>query len=564
MWFAIPMLAIVVGHFIWSATVVHDGPGPSFAEIHEQAGISFLHFNGSPRSSLLPEDVGSGIGWADYDSDGDEDLYLVNFAGPFLADSSQLQDRPGNRLYRNEGDGQFTDVTASAGVGHVGHDYACLWFDYDNDARIDLAITHYDGITLYRNQGNGTFRDVTASAGLDGIHRFLLGMTAGDIDRDGDLDLYLCGYVTFSRDRARHRPIVAGRPAVWTNPVSYTAEPNILLRNEGDGTFVDITDAAGVANRTGKSMQALFCDFDNDGWPDLFVGNDVATPDALFHNLGDGTFADVTLDSGLFDPRATMGIAVGDLWHRGSMDAVTTHWVAEDHALWKNRSVDFRDREIPIAFDDMGPAVGLVACKPSPYVGWGVAFRDFDNDGQLDIMIANGSTIEDELTLDVLVEPKLIPQRSQLLWNNRQQQFVDLGPAAGEFFGKELVCRGLAVCDFDQDGGLDAAVITLGGPVALLRNTTASRGHWLQVRLRGTNSNRFGIGARVSLQSGPLVQHAQVVSGSSYLSSDTLTCHFGLGPRKTVDSLQVTWPSGQVTQRSQLSADQIITITEGD
>ena len=561
---ALALCLAMVGGFIWSRTRHGANSNlPRFLDVHEDAGIDFQHFNRSSRDSLLPEDVGSGAGWADYDNDGDQDLYLVNFAGGFLLDASSLSTKQGNRLYRNDGNGDFTDVTAEAGVGHVGHDYACLWFDYDNDGWVDLAVTHYDGITLYRNRGNGSFAETTSAAGLSTIDRFLLGMTAGDYDRDGDLDLYLCGYVTFDRERARNRPLVSGRPAVWTNPVSYPAESNILLRNEGDQTFVDVTESAGVANPSGKSMQAIFCDFDNDGWPDLFVGNDVATPDALFRNRKDGTFVDVTLDSGLFDPRATMGIAVGDVWRRGMTDMVTTHWVAEDHALWKNRTTDFEEQQIGIVFDDVGPVTGIVASKLSAHVGWGVGLRDFDNDGHLDIMIANGSTIEDELTLDVLEDPKLMPQRSQLLRNDGKGVFTDLGGQAGHFFESHHVSRGLALCDYDQDGGVDAAIVNHGGQVALLRNVTRNRGHWIQVRLVGKDSNRFGIGARVTVRSGALEIHRQRVLGSSYLSTNAAESHFGLGDCERVDSIEVTWPSGNTSQLLDVTANQFVTITEG-
>ena len=231
----------------------------TFSEVQQQAGIDFTHFN-SPRDSLIPEDVGSGVGWADFDNDGDEDLYFVNFAAPFLASDEDMASASGNRLYRNDGDGKFTDITETAGVGHVGWDFACLWWDADNDGNIDLTVTHYSGLVHYRNLGDGTFQDTTASAGLGKINSFLLGLTAGDYDLDGDLDLYLCGYVEFDRERARNRPTVAGRPAVWTNPVSYQALPNILLQNDS-GKFTDVTEAAAVANPAGKSMQAIFCDF---------------------------------------------------------------------------------------------------------------------------------------------------------------------------------------------------------------------------------------------------------------------------------------------------------------
>jgi hypothetical protein len=533
-----------------------------FDEVQAQVGIEFRHF-AAQRDSLLPEDVGSGVGWIDYDNDGDEDLYLVNFAGPFLMDESELQQRTGNRLYRNDGD-HFTDVTDRTGVGHVGWDLGCLAFDFDSDGWLDLAVTHYKGVVLYRNRGDETFEDVTAAAGLDGIDRFLSGLTAGDYDRDGDLDLYLCGYVDFDREKARHRPIVAGRPSVWTNPVSYPALPNILLRNDGNGSFTDVSAEAGVTDPGGKTMQALFCDFDNDGWPELYVGNDVGTPDALFHNQQDGTFKNIAVVAGTFDRRASMGIAVGDVWHRGCMDLLTMHWVAEDHALWKNLTLDFVSRKAgetsPPLFEDVGPESGIVEIKSSAMVGWGTGLHDFDNDGHLDIMISNGSTIEDELTLEVLSEPKLIPQESQVLWNDGEGRFIDVSHSSGEFFRKDQVNRGLAFADFNRDGLVDAAVLQHNGPAILLKNVTSPAGHWLQVRLKGSDGNVFGVGARVEVTVGDVRQSRQCVLSSSYLSSDSLLSHFGLGAAEVVDQVKVIWPDGTVCVKEDLPSNQIVVI----
>ncbi len=537
----------------------HTPSGLRFDEAHDAAGVRFHHFD-SPRASLLPEDVGSGAGWGDFDNDGDEDLYLVNFAGPFLMEPAELAKRPGNRLFRNDG-GKFTDVTAEMQVGHVGWDYACLWIDVDNDGWLDLVLTHYDGVVLYRNHEGKKFVEATAEAGLADIHRFVLGMTAADYDHDGDLDIYVCGYVTFDREKAKGRPLVAGRPAVWTNPTSYPAEPNILLQNDGKGIFSDVTATAGVANPDGKSMQAVFCDFDNDGWPDLYVANDVGTADVLFHNRRDGSFAEVSLEAGTYDRRASMGLTVGDVWHRGWMDLFATHWVAEDHALWKNRTDEFGDKTA-IAFDDVAPAAGLVAIKKSAYVGWGSGLYDFDNDGWLDLMLVNGSTIEDELTLDVLTNPKLMPQPAQLLHNDGTGKFIDVSEQAGAFFPKHKVSRGLAFADYDHDGRMDAVVVSHGGPATLLHNTTPRTSHWLGVRLEGTKSNRYGVGARVRVKARGQVHTRQRVLGCSYLSSDAYLCHFGLGAAERADSVEVDWPSGAKSTVDDVPADQIITIKE--
>jgi enediyne biosynthesis protein E4 len=529
----------------------------TFSEVQQRVGIDFTHFN-SPRNSLIPEDVGSGVGWADFDNDGDEDLYFVNFAAPFLASDEEMARASGNRLYRNDGDGKFTDITETAGVGHVGWDFACLWWDADNDGNLDLTVTHYGGLVHYRNLGDGTFQDATSSAGFGQINSFLLGLTAGDYDMDGDLDLYLCGYVEFDRQRARNRPIVAGRPAVWTNPVSYQALPNILLQNNG-GKFTDVTESADVANTAGKSMQAIFCDFNNDGWPDIFVGNDVGTADAMYLNNQDGTFKDVSKISSTFDRRASMGMAVGDVYHHGKMDLFTTHWVNEDHALWKNQSTT---GDLGILMEDVGPFTGILEIKSTADVAWGVNLVDFDNDGHLDVILANGSTIEDELTTEVLEDPKLLPQRSRILRNDGQVNFVDVSDDAGPFFHKKLIARGLATADYDHDGRLDVAIGIHTGAGVLLRNTSSDTGNWLQVKLEGSSSNRFGIGAIIEVKIGVNTYSHQSVLSSSYLSTNSTIAHFGLGTAKQVDSITVAWPSGVVTEQTDVTLNQLIVVHE--
>ena len=535
-----------------------DGP-IQFAAVQERAGIQFKHF-GSRRDSLLPEDVGSGLGWADYDNDGDEDLYFVNFAGPFLMDSETLKKRSGNKLYRNDGDGKFTEVTREAGVGHVGWDYGCLWLDIDNDGLLDLAVTHYHGVVLYRNRGDGSFEDHTDISGLGKIDRFLLGMTAGDYDHDGDLDLFLCGYVNFDREKAKHRPMVAGRPSVWTNPVSYDPLPSILLRNDGKGVFEDVTEKAGVANTAGKSMQALFCDFNNDHWPDLYIANDVGTADAMYQNNQDGTFLDVSVVSGTYDRRASMGMAVGDVWHQGQMDLFTTHWVNEDHALWRNQSGSTAEKSI--LMEDVGPTTGILEIKSTADVGWGVELIDFDNDGYLDIVLANGSTIEDELTLEVLKDPKLLPQRCRVLHNDGNAKFLDISASAGPFFQRELVARGLACADYNQDGLVDVAIVLHSGEGTLLKNTAKKTGNWLQIKLEGTSSNRFGIGAKIEIKAGSNTYSSQSVLSSSYLSSNSMIKHFGLGQAELADSVVVTWPNGTISKQQDVKLNQLITIKE--
>ncbi len=529
-----------------------------FEDMTERAGIKFKHFN-APRASLLPEDVGSGTAWGDYDNDGDDDLYVVNFAGPLLMERAELQKRDGNRLYRNNGDGTFTDVTEEAGVGNVGWNYACLWFDYDGDGSLDLAVTHFEGARLYRNLGNGRFEDVTQSTGLSKVRKFLLGMAAADYDHDGDLDLYLCGYVKFDREKAKNRPLVAGRPAVWTNPVSFPAETNVLLKNNGDGTFTDVTAQAGVANPEGKSMQALFCDLDNDGWADLYVCNDVATADVLFRNKQDGTFEEVSLEAGTHDSRAGMGVTTGDLWHRGWMDLFVTHWVDEDHALWKNVTQQFKGKS-PMAFDDVGVDVGL-GYKPSAYVGWGCGLYDFDNDSHLDLMVFNGSTIEDELTVEVLSNPKLLPQSAHLFWwDAKKSGFKQLGGEAGRFFKEPHISRGAAFGDYDRDGKVDAVVVQRGEKAQLLHNESPA-GNYLTVKVVGAEKNKFGIGAKVRVTANGVTATRQIVCGSSYLANDMLAAHFGLDDATTAE-VEVVFPSGKAQRLDNVGVNKILTVKE--
>jgi hypothetical protein len=307
-------------------------------------------------------------------------------------------------------------------------------------------------------------------------------------------------------------------------------------------------------------MQALFCDFNNDNWPDLYIANDVGTADAMYQNNGDGTFKDISALSGTYDRRASMGIAVGDVWHEGRMDLFTTHWVNEDHALWKNQSATTPDKSI--LMEDVGPTTGILDIKSPADVGWGVELVDLDNDGHLDIVLANGSTIEDELTLEVLKDPKLLPQKCRLLRNDGDANFIDISGSGGKFFQRELIARGLACADYNQDGRMDVAIVLHSGEGTLLQNTSKETGNWLQVKLAGTTSNRFGIGAQIKVKVGANTYSRQCVLSSSYLSSQSLVRHFGLGKAEQADSVTVHWPSGKTTVQKDVKLNQLITIQE--
>ena len=544
-----------------STEVAVPVPSPfTFDDVTQRAGIKFTHFN-SKRASLLPEDMGSGAAWGDYDQDGDEDLYVCNWAGPLLMPLKELRKRPGSQLYRNNGDGTFTEVSAQAGVSHVGWDMGCLWTDIENDGRLDLLVTGFTGATLYRNNGDGTFADITKRAGLEDLKGFCSGAACGDYDRDGDLDIYICRYLEFDLEKARNRPLVGGRPAVMTTPQNFPPQPNYLLRNNGDGTFEDATAITGAANAKGRSLQAVFCDFDNDGWPDIYVAND-QSPDALFINKGDGKFENRALWVNTWDPRAGMGVAVEDFDADGAMDLFVTHWVGEDSAFYLNqfcRRKNIKPEE-RLVFLDVAPGFGLTGRDPGT-VGWGTGFHDFDNDGRLDLFQVNGSSQEDELTLQVLTDPKLMPQKNFVYWNNGDGRFIDVTINSGSVFQTRRVGRGCAFADYDDDGKMDIFIVNHGSSPLLLRNVTPS-GNWLKVKLAGRGSNPFGAGSRIRLQSGEENQSREIVVGRSYLSCDSLVAHFGLSDSAEVDSVEVDWPSGARQRLTHVKANQTLILKE--
>lgn len=515
---------------------------------------NFEHFNGQSRASLLPEDNGSGCAWGDYDGDGDDDLYLCNMNGPLLMDSAQRSRLPGSRLWRNDGRGRFSDVTKQAGLTVTRMDMGVVFADYDNDGDADLLVTSLNGVRLYRNTA-GHYDDVTVELGLGGVSGYCLGATWGDYDRDGRLDVYICRYVDFPLDKARNREIVAGRPAPMTTPGSYPPLANHLFHQESDGKFRDVTTSSGTAAAKGRSMQSVWCDFDNDGWIDLYVANDQSL-DSLFRNKRDGTFEDLAMMSGLFDPRGAMGIALIDFQSDGDQDLFVTHWVGEDPAFYVNDSSGG-----VMSFDDRANHTGMRK-NDGALVGWGTGFVDFDNDGDQDLYVVHGSTIEDELTLDVLKNPRMLPQKS-LIYERRADRWYPLGARAGAYFDETHVARGAAVSDFDGDGRPDLAINNSGGSPALLRNVSTGGGNWLKVRLTGKDCNRDAANARVTVHcDGSPPRMRELLIGSSYLSGDTKTLHFGVGKVDRVDRLEVRWPCGATQSIQRVPVNQTFDIVE--
>ena len=538
-----------------------DYPRVTFTDVSAEAGIRFRHF-AARRTSQLPEDMGSGAAWGDYDNDGWLDLYVVNAVGPLSAAAPEDVARsPAHAaLYRNLGDGTFREVSAEAGVQFRGWGMGAAWADYDNDGRLDLFLTAYGENVLYRNNGDGTFTDRTDAAGMGGHPGFWAGASWGDYDRDGFLDLYVTGYVQYHQlaDQRATRQYDVEQPA-GINPSSFEPLANLLFRNTGNGSFTEVAARAGVANPMGRSLSAVWADFDDDGWPDLYVANDVSD-NALYRNLGNGTFADVSLAARVADYRGAMGLAVGDWDGDEDLDIFVTHWLAQENALYSNRRAELKARGAyltPLQFTDEADRHGLGQIALD-FVGWGTSFFDYDNDGRPDLLVVNGSTLEEKN------DPRLlVPMRSLLFWNRGADEgFFDVSSVGGSYFAERYVGRGAAFGDYDNDGDVDVFVVNNGGPGILLRNDGGNRNRWLEVGLEGTRSNRFGIGARLRLVAGGTVQVREVGAQSSYLSQNSVVEHFGLGALEAADTLEIRWPSGSRQIVVGPASNQILRVAE--
>ena len=557
-------------------------PRLTFTDAAAGAGLAFRHFHGT-RSIQLPEDMGSGLAWGDYDNDGDPDLYLVNQDGPLAATPDEAASSPArSALYRNDGGGRLTDVTDAAGVGARGCVMGAAWGDYDGDGDLDLAVTRFGTNLLYRNDGDGTFSDVSKASRIGSETGFWTGAAWGDYDRDGDLDLYVSGYV-----RYRYDPELAGKSSqqyraivpFTLNPSSYAPERNLLFRNDG-GAFREVARQAGVDNPAGRSLSAAWCDFDRDGWPDLYVANDISD-NAMYRNLGDGRFEDVSHSAWVADYRGAMGLGIGDWDNDGDFDIFVTHWIAQENALYDNqretsretggRGEDSAGPAPPLRFLDVADQVGLGQIALD-FIGWGTGFLDFDNDGRLDLFVVNGSTFQRE------DDPsRLVPMRNLLFWNAGQRQgFFEAGAAAGDALGVENVGRGAGFADYDGDGDLDVAVLVNGGDARLLRNDGGNAKGFLRLVLRGPRRSRgprggrratttFATGALARITAGGLEQVREIGSGPSYLSqSPPGEAHFGIGDAPAVDRLEIAWPDGSRQAFGDLPRNSIVTLVQGE
>ncbi len=541
--------------------VPDDAPRVDFVDVTREAGIDFSHFSGR-RTSQIPEDMGSGAAWGDYDNDGWQDLYVVNMIGPITLTDQEASGSLGhNVLYHNNGDGSFTDVSRAAGVDARGWGSGAAWGDYDGDGDIDLFATFYGENRLYRNNGDGTFTETTEESAVGGRKGFWTGVSWSDYDRDGWLDLYVTGYVRYESGVRIQRKLQYNIEQPSTiNPSSYEPERNLLYRNNGDGTFSEVAHAAGVANTRGRSLSASWADFDDDGWPDLYVANDVSD-NVLYRNYGDGTFDDVSLLALVADYRGAMGLAVGDWDGDLDLDLFVTHWIAQENALYSNMMIgeggSSASRVLPLRFRDVADRQGLGQIALD-YAGWGTSFFDFDNDGRPDLLVVNGSTLQQAEASHLL-----IGMRDMIFWNGGSERgFFDVSGIAGPHFTREYVGRGAAFADYDNDGNVDVFIVNHGGNAVLLNNRGESLNHWLQIVLEGSVSNSRGIGARIRVTTERTVAIQEVGAQSSYLSQNSAVAHFGLENATQVETVEVRWPSGRTSLLSGIAVDQQIIIQE--
>jgi enediyne biosynthesis protein E4 len=524
-----------------------------FIDIAHAAGISFVHDNAASPEKYLIETMGAGCAWIDYDQDGLLDLYLVNSAATKL----YTPKRPlRSALYHNNGDGTFTDVTDRAGVGAEGlFGMGVAVGDYNNDGFPDLFVLGYGRCILYRNNGDGTFTDVTVQSGVENHGRWASSAAWFDYDNDGRLDLVIANYLDWSPERNFYCGDRAPGMRSYCHPDDYLGQPPTLFHNEGNGTFIDVSKSSGVGAKAANGLGVVTFDYDGDGWQDIFIASD-SMPNSLFHNNRDGTFREVAYSAGVAvssdgQAEAGMGVDAADLSGNGRLDLIVTHLDQQLARLYRNMSNQ--------GFDDatLRSKIGYTTYHLS---GFGTRFFDYDNDGARDLFIANGHVLDNIHLYNADVqyaEPKL------MFRNVGKATFENVSYQLGPDLRLPRVSRGVAVGDFDNDGDLDILVSNNGQAPQLLRNDGGNANRWLQILLIGVKSNRDGVGARVKVTAGDLVQYDQKKGGMSYQSAQDPRLHFGLGTRTNIDSIEIIWPSGIVTQLTNLKSDQIIAVKEG-
>ena len=541
------MALVAAGIAVTAATIQPPG-GTHFTDITQSAGIHFKHNSGRAGKKYLPETLGSGAAFLDYDNDGWPDILLIN-----SKDWTPRGRRSLSALYHNNHNGTFTDVTAGSGLDVEMYGLGVAVGDYDNDGRDDIYITALDGDRLFHNEGGGKFRDVTKSAG---IQNAVFGTSAAwlDYDRDGKLDLFVANYVQWN-PKGDLWCSLDGANKSYCTPESYKGASAKLYRNLGGGRFEDVSAKAGVADPTSKSLGITVLDFDGDGWPDLFVANDTQ-PNKLYRNNHDGTFKEEGTAAGVAFgedgvARGAMGADSGDYDRSGRTSLLVGNFSNQMLGLYHNEGTGLFVDEAPSSTVGRASLLSLA---------FGVFFFDYDLDGYLDLFAANGH-IEEEIGR---VQPKVQYREPPLLFRNLGKgKFENVSSNVGAELARPIVARGAAYADIDRDGDLDLLLTTNDGPAYLYRNDLANGNHWLTVRTVGTKSNRDGIGATVKLTAAGETQTQMLRSGSSYLSASELVLTFGLAHNDKAETIEIRWPSGQIDRLSNAPAGQTITVTEG-
>ncbi len=550
---AIPLCAgLACGPSGTAPEPVAEGPSRipvAFTDVTAEAGIEFEHHNGRSGRKYLPETLGSGAAFFDYDNDGDQDIFLVN-SRPWSGGGAGVT----SKLYRNDGGGRFGDVTGDAGLAIPMYGMGVASADYDNDGFADLYLTVLDGDRLFRNRGDGRFEDVTSAAGIDNA-RFGTSAAWLDFDLDGHLDLHVANYVQWSIDQDLWCSM-DGTSKTYCTPESYQGQPSVLYRNRGDGTFEDVSAEAGVDDPTAKALGIVVFDYDSDGLPDIFQANDTQ-PNKLYRNEGDGTFSEHGISAGIAyaengKARGAMGVDAADYDRSGRFHLLVGNFANEMLNLFHNEGNGLFVDEAPTS--EIGRDSLL-------YLTFGAFFFDYDLDGYPDIFCANGH-LDEEIEV---VQPAVKFAQSPLLFRNDGRGRFELSLAeAGRDFAEPLVGRGAAYADYDADGDLDVLVTTNDGPAKLLRNDGGNANNYLRVRLRGVKANRSGLGTQLTLVSGSGRQVQVVRGGSSYCSQSEIVATFGLGRDSEVKSLEARWPSGTVDLFEDLEPNREVLVTEGE
>lgn len=519
-------------------------------DVTKKTGITFVHTDGSSGKRYIVESVTAGLALFDYDGDDDIDIYFLNGA-PLKG--TKVKKTPKNELYRNEGNWKFTNVTDRAGVGDTGFGLGVTVGDYDNDGHLDLYVNNYGPNVLYRNKGDGTFEDVTQKAGVAAGHKVGASAHFLDMDKDGDLDLFVASYLHFTYENHLMRSS-RGIPK-YAGPMDFPPMPNDLFRNNGDGTFTDVGVESGIADHKGWGMGGVCADIDNDGDTDVYIANDVYA-NFLFLNDGTGKFEETGLLAGLAydvqgDDQGSMGIDCGDYNNDGWLDFFQTSYAEEMTILYKNLGDGI--------FEDVSRTTGA-GSGTLAHVTWGTGFADFDNDGDRDIFVACGhlqDNVERYNNSAVTNAPNV------LLMNMGNGKFVDVSDQSGDGMKVKMRSRAAGFDDLDNDGDIDVVILNARREPTILRNDSVSKNHWLKVRLRGVKTNRNGIGAHVKVTADNLVLLDEVHSGRGYQSHYGMCLHFGLGSHDKVDRIEVRWIGGGTDVFKNVAVDRLIYLTEG-